>query len=120
MSVQLCEELRSTDKLCDQWSRERRDTPPAIKCTLHNMALLKAGVVLEGPFEMSEASLMVDRIYLSSPIREKAILEVWYGHGGSSQQKAKKLGISRASIYTYWRNCLWYVRGRLHTFGLDF
>ncbi len=48
-------------------ARERRVPNESLKCTLYNMALVKEGVVLDGPHEMSDNSLLVDRIYLSSP-----------------------------------------------------
>jgi hypothetical protein len=119
MAVLLREELRKTDKMCDQWARERRDIAASLKCTLHNMALVKEGVVLEGPFDMSDESLLIDRIYLSAPAKEKSILIVWYGDGAPVVIKAKKLGIPRSTLYVVWTEVLAYVRGRLHGFGVD-
>ena len=119
MTVLLAEELRATDKMCDRWAKERRDIEASIKCTLHNMALRKEGVVLEGPFEMSDASCYIDRIYLTSPAREKSLLVVWYTDSAPVVIKARKLGISRAQIYIEWKQLLAYVRGRLHGVGLD-
>ncbi len=119
MAVALTEDLRATDKLCDQWARERRVPNESLKCTLYNMALVKEGVVLDGPHEMSDNSLLVDRIYLSSPPKEQSILVVWYGDSAPVPIKAKKLGISRAQLYIVWKEVLWYVRGRLHGFGVS-
>lgn len=119
MAIQLAEEFRKTDKMCDRWAKERRDVADSLKCTLHNMALRKEGVVLEGPFEMSDDSLLVDRIYLSSPPKEQSILIVWYADSAPVPIKARKLGIARSSLYVVWKEVLSYVRGRLHGFGVD-
>jgi hypothetical protein len=119
MAVMLTDELVKTDKICDRWARERRSPRDSVKCTLHNMVLKKEGVVLEGPHEMSDESLLVDRIFLTSPRKTQAILVVWYDDGRPVPQKAKKLGISRATLYSQWKEVLSYVRGRLHGFGVD-
>lgn len=119
MAVQLAEDLRGTDKLCDRWAKERRPPTETLKCTLYNMALVKEGVVLDGPHEMSDESLLVDRIYLSSPTKTQSILIVWYADSAPVPQKAAKLGISRSGLYVVWKEVLSYVRGRLHGFGMD-
>ena len=68
---------------------------------------------------MPDDELAFDQIYATAPSREKATMDCWYKGGGSVQQKAKRLGMSRASLYLLWKTALSYFRGRLHAKGVD-
>lgn len=110
-------ELQGTDRALDTWAKDRRDSSGSPKCTLYNMALVKEGVVLEGPREMSDVSMAIDNIYLSSPGPTRAIITNWYCEPTPVRLKANRLGVSPATIYTVWKSALWYFRGRLHGSG---
>lgn len=110
--------LRGTDALADRYYR--RQLTSGTLHPLEAMRLMHDGAVLGGSTApMPDDELAFDQIYATAPTREKATMDCWYKGGGSVQQKAKRLGMSRASLYLLWKTALSYFRGRLHAKGID-
>jgi hypothetical protein len=119
MAFRIDENLKKTDEACIGWARERRETRQSIRCTLDALQMAKADIVAEGPLEMSEISMSIDKIFLSAPGLEKNVLIVWYCDSAPVYLKAKRLAVPRSQLYVQWRETLQYVRGRLHGMGHD-
>lgn len=119
MTAQLDPELVPTDNLLDAWARDGRQGQGGGMHPLEIMRLLHEGAVL-GADKLStdEILILVDKTYLASPARTKALIDVWYKSPAPVTVKAKRLGISRAALYVQWRAVLWYVRGALRAQGL--
>ena len=120
MTAQLDPELVPVDQLLDAWARDAREGGQGGGMhPLERLRLIHDGAVL-GAAQLSndEIMILVDRAYLDSPPRTKALLSAWYKSSAPAQVKAHRLGISRAALYTHWRAALWYLRGALRTKGL--
>lgn len=77
------------------------------------------GAPLPGGEEvMSDEVLALDGAIRRSHESVYALLYVWYCTGGSVEQKASRLNLSRSVIYQHWREYLQYLRGRLHHLGV--
>jgi hypothetical protein len=119
MTAQLDPDLIPIDQLLDAWARDGREGRGGGMHPLERLRLIHDGAVL-GAAQLSndEILILVDRAYLDSPERTRALLDVWYKSGTPAQVKAYRLGISRAALYVHWRAALWYLRGVLRTRGL--
>jgi hypothetical protein len=110
--------LRGVDELASRYYQRLYQPKPLHP--LEAMRLMHDGAVLGGvPTPMAEDELAFDRIRASAAERDRATLDCWYGHSGSSAQKAKRLGISRTTLYLLWKTALSYFRGHLHGRGFD-
>jgi hypothetical protein len=119
MSATLDPDLQPVDQLLDAWARDARQGQGGGMHPLERLRLLHDGVVLGGEqLSNDEILILVDRVYLDSPPRTKALLDVWYKSSSPAQVKAHRLGISRAALYTHWRATLWFFRGALRSRGL--
>jgi hypothetical protein len=119
MPAQLEADLAPTDQLLDAWARDGREGQGGGMHPLEVMRLIHEGAVL-GADKLStdEILILVDKTYLASPARTKALIDVWYKSPLPVTVKAKRLGISRAAMYTQWKAMLWYFRGALRSSGL--
>ena len=109
--------LQSVDSLADRYYR-RQHSGGSLH-PLEAMRLMHDGAVLGGTSApMPDDELAFDQVRATAPTRERATMDCWYSTGGSAQQKAKRLGISRASLYLLWKTALSYFRGRLHAKGI--
>jgi len=109
-------ELRGVNDLAERYYRGQRGGGPLHP--LEAMRLMHDGAVLGGAsLVMPDDELAFDRVRATAPVREKATLDVWYTAGGSAAQKAKRLSVSRATLYLHWKAALAYFRGRLHEKG---
>ena len=117
-AARLDPQLAPIDRLASRWAcgdREHGSLHP-----LEAIRLLHDGAVLGGgPIPSSIDLLKFDECFIASAPRDQAIIVVWYRSGGSSEQKAKRLGISRASLYIEWGRTLCYFRGWLRAHGID-
>lgn len=87
---------------------------------LEAMRLMHDGAVLgSSPSGMADDELAFDQVRATAPRRERLTLDCWYTTGGSAAQKAKRLSVSRATLYLHWRAALGYFRGRLHEKGIQ-
>lgn len=113
------EELEGIDQLAQRWSCGERE--PQAMHPLEAIRLLHDGAVLggSGPIPTPDDLLKFDECFLQSSQREKSVINIWYTTSGSADQKAKRLGISRASLYVEWKRTLSYFRGWLRAHGLD-
>lgn len=119
MTVKLDQELAPTDQLLDAWARDGRQGQGGGMHPLEVMRLLHEGQVLgSDKLSTDEILIIVDKTYLTSPVKTKALIDVWYKSSAPAQVKAKRLGISRAALYTHWKAVLWYFRGALRAQGL--
>lgn len=117
MAFNLPDDLAPIDSLADRWSRIDRVTGSLHP--LEAIRLLHDGAVLGGgdaplPHDIE----LFDQVYCAAPIVERKFIDVWYKERSPVTAKANRLGISRTSIYTKWREVLQYYRGQLHARGL--
>jgi hypothetical protein len=111
--------LKPIDVLCEQWKEQAFDWPPTGATPIYRGMKQREGAALPGgPPVMTDAVQMLDRVLASSP-REHMFIVVWYVHGGSISQKGHRLGISRSQMYIEHKATLGYLRGRLHSQGLN-
>jgi len=116
-NTRLDSELRGVDGLAERYYRGQFRSGPLHP--LEAMRLMHDGAVLgSSPQSMSDAELAFDQIRATAPDRERLTMDCWYSTGGSAAQKAKRLSISRATLYLHWKTALGYFRGRLHEKGL--
>lgn len=116
--VRLNAELRGVDELASRYYRGQ--SPGGPLHPLEAMRLMHDGAVLgSSPQSMSDAELAFDQIRATAPDRERLTMDCWYSTGGSAAQKAKRLSISRATLYLHWKTALGYFRGRLHGKGVS-
>jgi hypothetical protein len=111
-------ELEDVDKLAGRWACGERDR--GSMHPLEAIRLLHDGAILGGGhIPTPEDVLKFDECYVQSSTKDRSLISVWYQTGGSSEQKAKRLGISRATLYVEWKRTLSYFRGWLRAHGLD-
>jgi len=110
--------LKATDHLADRWARSQRESG-----SLHPIEairLLQDGAVLGGAATvMADDVLAFDQVFAKAPYHEKAVIRVWYLGGGSAAQKAKRLHISRTTLYLEWKVALQYMKGELRLRHID-
>ncbi len=115
--VKLDAELRGVDALAERYYRNQHVRGPLHP--LEAMRLMHDGAILGGaPIVMADDELAFDQIYATAPVRERSTMDCWYKGAGSAADKAKRLHISRATLYLHWKTALSYFRGRLHAKGL--
>lgn len=111
-------ELEPVDRLAGRWASG--DRPTGSLHPLEAIRLLHDGAVLGGGhIPTPDDVLKFDECYMQSSVRDRSLITVWYTTGGSSEQKAKRLGISRATLYVEWKRTLSYFRGWLSAHGID-
>jgi hypothetical protein len=114
----LDQQLVKVDGLAARWACGER--PAGTLHPLEAIRLLHDGAVLGGgPIPTSEDLLKFDECYVQSSQQDRAVISVWYKTGGSADQKAKRLGISRATLYVEWKRTLSYFRGWLRAHAID-
>jgi hypothetical protein len=121
----LTAELRPIDELAVRYYRHAWDSGGTVH-PLERLRQLHDGAVMGGVIApMPDDELLFDHVRAKMGIseapgiiRNRCVLDVWYGTGGSSQQKAKRLHVGRTTLYTYWQGALSYMRGRLNERGL--
>lgn len=115
-STKLDSELCGVNTLAERYYRSVREA--AKLHPLELMRLLHDGAVLGGVMNsMTDDEVAFDQIRATAPKRERGTLDDWYQTGGSAAQKAKRRGVSRATLYLHWKSALGYFRGRLHEKG---
>lgn len=116
-TIRLDRELRGVDDLATRYYRAQFSGGPLHP--LEAMRLMHDGAVLGGNSSMlADDEVAFDQVRATAPKRERLTLDCWYTTGGSAAQKAKRLSISRATLYLHWRSALGYFRGRLHEKGI--
>jgi hypothetical protein len=119
MTASLDPELQPVNQLLDAWARDAREGQGGGMHPLERLRLLHDGAVLGGErLSNDEILILVDRVYLDSPPRTKALIDAWYKSNSPVQTKAYRLGISRTTIYRHWNITLSYFRGALRARGL--
>lgn len=117
-TIRLDVELHGIDQLASRYYRAQFDGgrlhPLEAIRLLHDGAVLGRGAEVS----MRDDELAFDQVRATAPQREKLTLDCWYTTGGSAAQKAKRLNVSRATLYLHWKAALGYFRGRLHEKGL--
>ena len=112
--------LRPMDELCVRWSQQAFDWEPRRANPIYYMMKQAEGAPLpSGEEVMSDDVLALDGCIRRSHHTVYALLYVWYCTGGSVEQKASRLNLSRSAIYSHWREYLQYLRGRLHHLGIQ-
>ncbi len=118
MTARLDPQLESTNRLLEIWGRDERAGSGGLH-PLYAAELLSKGEQLGGaPLAPDDVMVIVERTVLSSPGPTRALLKVWYRSNDAAEVKARRLGLSRATLYVHWNHALHYVRGRLHEAGL--
>lgn len=119
MTYRIAEELRATDELCRRWARFAWDWPVWGASPIYRGMRQRAGhmVANVAAAPMPDDVEALARIIADSHGKVFALLSVWYCHGGTSDTKAKRLGISRRSIYYHHEATLIYLRARLRARG---
>jgi hypothetical protein len=108
------------DELCIRWSQQAFDWEPRKANPIYWMMRQAEGAPLPGGEEvMNDDVLALDGAIRRSHEAVYALLYVWYCTGGSVEQKASRLNLSRSVIYQHWREYLQYLRGRLHHLGIQ-
>lgn len=117
-SIRLEADLRGIDGLAERYYRSQRSSGSIHP--LEAMRLMHDGAVLGGtPPTMADDELAFDKVRATAPSRERLTMDCWYTTGGSAAQKAKRLNISRATLYLRWKSALGYFRGRLYEKGIS-
>jgi len=112
-------DLEATDRLLDVWSLDRYDEGGRRGLhPLEVMRLLNDGEVLGEKISNDEVMIIVDQSVLRAPRRVRATVEVWYRGSGPAEVKAKRLGISRAALYSEWKMSVAYMRATFRSKGL--
>ena len=112
--------LRSMDALCIRWSQQAFDWEKRHANPIYWMMRQAEGAPLPGGEEvMTDDVLALDGAIRGSHESVYALMYVWYCTGGSVEQKANRLYLSRSAIYQHWREYLQYLRGRLHHLGFQ-
>jgi hypothetical protein len=112
-------DLEATDRLLDIWSMdryeggERRGLHP-----LEVMRLLHDDELPGEKISNDEVMIIVDQAVLRAPRRVRATVEAWYRGSGPAEVKAKRLGISRAALYSEWKMSVAYMRATFRSKGL--
>lgn len=113
------EELRGIDALCARWATEAWDWPSPQKSPIYRGMREREGAAAPGsPPQISDESMLLDRVLAHSDRRYYALVTVWYVYTGSVTVKAKRLHTNRTDLYHRWRRTLEYLKGRLHGLGL--
>jgi hypothetical protein len=116
-SIRLDTELRGIDSLAERYYRTQRSGGSIHP--LEAMRLMHDGAVLGGATSsMADDELAFDKVRATAPLRERMTMDCWYTSGGSAAQKAKRLSVSRATLYLRWKAALGYFRGRLQEKGI--
>jgi hypothetical protein len=116
-STKLDSELQNVNSLAERYYRNVREV--AKLHPLELMRLLHDGAVLGGLIgEMPDDQVAFDQVRATAPRRERGTMDDWYQMGGSAAQKAKRRGVSRATLYLHWKSALGYFRGRLYEKGV--
>ncbi len=69
---------------------------------------------------MDEDVLLLDtQVFAKADSSVKRFCEIWYCQGGSMQQKAGRLGITREALYCQRKIHIEYIHDRLKALGLD-
>lgn len=114
----LDDELLPVNSLAVRWASGER--PHGSLHPLEAIRLLHDGAVLGGgSIPTPDDLLKFDECFMQSSPRDRSVISVWYKTGGSSDQKARRLGISRATLYVEWKRTLSYFRGWLRAHGID-
>ena len=112
-------QLEGIDRLAARWAAGERSGGKTLH-PLEAIRLLHDGAVLGGgSIPTPDDILKFDECYLQSSAKDQGVISVWYKSGGSAEQKAKRLGISRATLYVEWKRTLSYFRGWLRAHGID-
>ena len=113
-------DLKKIDKVAERWAKDQRGGGAKLH-PLELMRLLHDGAVLGGfaGDDWADDLIAFDKAFVQAPMGTKRVIQTWYQSGGSSEQKARRLGISRAQIYVDWKNALRYFRGWLLACGFD-
>lgn len=113
-SLQVDPEVAKYDSMLDRWACYARASevsgygPNVIGAEMAR----RASVPLRGLDEfMPDDLVTLDRIIAQAPRMTAAVIKIWYLSDAFSAVKAKRLGISRAALYSHWRAALWYIRG---------
>jgi hypothetical protein len=110
--------LEPVNRLAMRWASGER--PRGSLHPLEAIRLLHDGAVLGGgQIPTPEDIMKFDECFMGSCSQDKAVISVWYKSGGTAEQKAKRLGISRAGLYIEWGRTLSYFRGWLRAHGID-
>lgn len=116
-TTKLDAELQGVNNLAERYYRSVREASKLHPLEL--MRLLHDGAVLGGVIvSMTDEEVAFDQVRATSPRRERSTMDDWYQSGGSAAQKAKRRGVSRATLYLHWKSALGYFRGRLHEKGI--
>lgn len=112
-------ELQATELLVERWVRQLYDHTPIRVSPIYTAMQLAAGAPLPSdPPYVEDAVALLDKILAQAP-SVKRFIEIWYCRGGSIQQKAAQLGITREALYHLRKIQIEYLRDRLRANGLD-
>lgn len=114
--IELPEVLRPVNALALRWASyeraARREHTP--RHPLETIQRLHDGAILGGYAGVPYDVQMFDDVLNKADPDVRAFVKVWYLHPKEAVvAKAKRLGISKTTIYTRWREVLQYLRGRL-------
>ena len=107
--------LQPVDALCARWVRD------AVRWSMasneHPMWRGERGSGEEPT--LSDEVMLLDKVLATAPKHYVMVVKEWYSHDEVIEAKAKRIGISRSSLYQLWHRSLEYIRGRLHGEGLN-
>lgn len=113
--------LDEVDYLARRWASgegavdDRRGMHP-----LETIRLLHDGAVMGGgPIGVPPDIELFDECFRQAAGNHKAVIRVWYGNNWTVEAKAKRLGVSRATLYREWGRTLSHFQGWLRAHGLD-
>jgi hypothetical protein len=114
--------LEDVDALARRWARGEgaRGGPSGSRHPLETIQLLHDGAVLGGiGAGVPEDIRIFDDCFHHAGDHHQAIIRIWYGNHWAVETKAKRLGISRASLYREWGRTLSHFHGWLRAHGLE-
>lgn len=118
---QLDPTLEGVNALCERWAEETWEyySTGAVNPIYRLIREAEGAPLPSGLQGISNDTLALDQILATCEDRYRLLVVRWYRYDDSVDQKARKLGLSRAQLYQEWRRVLEYLRGRLHAMGIN-
>lgn len=116
----LPEDLEPLDRMLDRWGSGSYVPMRGGLHPLERMRLEKEGALFSatGPIPTPDEYLKLDDIVRSSPEWCNALIVVWYRSDAPVIVKARRIGVSRTTIYERWKQALRWVQGAMHARGV--
>lgn len=117
----LPEDLARIDRMLDLWAAGGSGVGPSTggQHPLEVIRKMQDGAFIGGtPVPEPAEFKQIDDILREAPDSVSALLKAWYRRDTPITVKARRLGISRTTIYERWREALRYMQGAMKRRGV--